>query len=137
MVDRSQPAPLAGLQVRRQDEAAERLAVERLDAIAGGGDHALDLVVLAFGHRQAQMEVVDDLGRGGGNRYWLVVEHDAGEQVADLFPIERMLRRRQINLGHLALAGGELMVQLPVVGEQEQPGGVLVEATDRLHPALA
>ena len=51
-----QPAPLAGRQIVRQRQRADARAVQRLDPVADRGQHALDLVVLAFGQRQAQVQ---------------------------------------------------------------------------------
>ena len=52
--------------------------------VAGGGDHALDLVVLAFGQGQAQLTFAGRHAGGGAHRQRVVVQHHAVEQLLDL-----------------------------------------------------
>ena len=79
---------------RRQREGAEGAAVQRLDAVADGGQHALDLVVLALEQRQPQRALAGRLAGRGAHRLRVVVEHHAGEQALDLLGVDRMLGSR-------------------------------------------
>ncbi len=54
-IGRVEPAPLARRERCGQRQATDGAAVQRLDAVADRGDHALDLVVAAFGQRHAQL----------------------------------------------------------------------------------
>ena len=130
-----EPAPAAGRQVGRQRERAVGAAVQAGHRVAGGGDHALDLVVLAFGQRQPQRVAAGGLAGGGAHRLRVVAQHHAGEQRRHLRGAHRLGGAHLVDLGHMALRRAQAVDQRAVVGEQQQAGGVLVEAADRLHAA--
>ena len=111
--------------------------MQGLDTVADGCHHAFDLVVFAFGQRQAEQVFTHDFGSGSSNRFVLIGEQDAGQQLVDLPLIKRVLGRRQIDFRHLAFGRGKLMVQLAIVGDQQETGGVFVETADGLDITLA
>jgi hypothetical protein len=122
--------------------------VQRLDAVADGRDHALDLVVLAFDQRQPQQRLVDDLGPFGladlgralelaGRLAFRLLQLHAGHQLLRHRRCQRMLAARLVDLGHMVLGGGQLVDQRAVVGQQQQAGRVLIQPADGLDAALA
>lgn len=54
-------AILAGLQIGRQAQAADAVAMQRGDVIADSGEHAADLMIAAFGDGQPRAD--------GANRF--------------------------------------------------------------------
>lgn len=79
--------------------------MQSIDAISHCGDHALDLMVFAFGQGQAQLGRCSNFGSRSGNWLRLIVEQHASQQLINLRLIQRVAGGRQINLGHLALSG--------------------------------
>ena len=132
----AQPAPGAGRQ-RIDPDPAEVAACERLDPVADGRDHALDLVVLAFDQGEPQRAGPGRLAGGGAHRLVLVVQQHALQQPLDLRRVDRMLATHLVDLGHVMLRRRQAMDQRAVVGEEQHAGRVLVEPADRLHTALA
>ncbi len=58
-------------------QMCESPAMKVLHAVAGGGDHAFDLVVFSFGNGQQQGGRVFQNGIGGTNGFVFVVEQHA------------------------------------------------------------
>ena len=92
-------------------------------------EHALDLVLAAFVHRQLDAVRAEAARAGGRGR--AVVELDA---VAE--PLERLVGRLALDLGLVDLLDlvarmGEPVRELAVVREQERAGGIGVEPADR------
>ena len=117
--------------------APKALRCKRLDPVADRREHALDLVVLAFGQRQAQRALGDGLAGRGTHRPGLVVQQHAFEQPRDLRRVDRVLAADLVDLGDVALRRGQPVDQRAVVAQQQQAGGVGVEPADRLHVAPA
>src|SRR2546427_7349387 len=65
--------------------------MQALDAVANGRDHALDLVVLAFGQREVQHMLAHLLAGSGLDGLGVIVEHHAVKQALHLAGIDRML----------------------------------------------
>jgi hypothetical protein len=65
-------------------------------------EHALDLVVAAFGERQAQAALAGGRAGHGARRDRAVVEHHAVQQPLDLRRIQRVARAHLIDFGHMA-----------------------------------
>ena len=65
------------------------------------------------------------------------MQHHPFTQRLDLLRVDRMAASDLIDLGDVVARRGQPMDQRPIVGQQQQTGGVLVESTDRLHTASA
>src|SRR6187455_891754 len=104
------PAPGAGRQPL-ETEPPEGAPLERLDPVAGGCDHPLDLVVLAFDQRQAQGAFAGRFAGSGADRLVVVMEQHAGAQPLDLAGIDRVLAGHFVDLGHVMLRGRQAMHQ--------------------------
>ncbi len=111
--------------------------MQGIDAVTHCCKHALDLMIFPLGQGQAQLVGRSDFSRRCRNRFQLVVQQHPRQQLVDLRLIQRVPGRSQINLGHLAFAGRQHMVQLAIVGNHQQAGGVLIQPPDRLHTAFA
>ena len=77
------PAPGAGRQPL-ETEPPEGAPLERLNPVADGRDHPLDLVVLAFDQRQAQGALAGRFAGGGADGLVVVMQQHAGAQSIDL-----------------------------------------------------
>ena len=58
-----QPDPLTGHQLGGQAQPADGDACQPFDAVAGGGDHALDQMVFPFGDGEAQQALGEHFAR--------------------------------------------------------------------------
>lgn len=58
-------------------QMCELSAVKMLHAVAGGGDHAFDLVVFSFGNGQQQGGRVFQNGISGANGFIFIMKQDA------------------------------------------------------------
>ena len=70
-----QPAPLSRRQAGRQWQPAKSAPVQGLDPIAHRRQHALDLVVLAFGQRQVDAAAIYQNASGGTHWLGVIIEH--------------------------------------------------------------
>src|SRR5260370_5706407 len=128
-----QPSPLARLQVLGELQLADLPAMQALDAVANGRDHALDLVVLAFGQREVQHMLAHLLAGSGLDGLGVIVEHHAVEQALHLAGIDRMLGGHAIDLGLMLLGRAHAVDELAVIAEQQQARRVLVQPPHGLH----
>ena len=94
-------------------------------------------MVFAFGHGQAQGGAVDLLGCHRSDRRRFIVQLHAGEQIGDTFRCQGMACADPIHLRNVALAGGQAVIQLAVVGQQQNSGRVGIKPADRLHATVA
>ena len=133
---RREPAPRAGDKIVDAD-ASEVGAVQGLDSVAGGRDHALDLVVLAFDQRQAKRARADRFAGRSAHGLVVVAQQHAAQQLLDLRRIDGMLAVHVVDLRRVPLRRGEAMDERAVVGEEQDAGRVFVEPADRLHAARA
>ena len=114
-----------------EGEGAEAFAVEREDLGAGGGEHAADLVIAALGEgelslaRGKQREM-----RGGAEEFLAGEEQRAAGEERDEIGREIGVDGGAIDLGDFVLRRGEAMHERGLVGEEEEAGGVFVEAAD-------
>ena len=90
-------------------------------------------MVFSLGQRQAQLRFAGLRASGRPNRLGVVVQHHAGQQLADLLRVHRMLRPDLIDLGHMVPGRTHAVNKLAVVRQQQQTGRVLVQPPDRLH----
>ena len=113
------------------------MAMQAFHTVAGRGNHPFDLVILAF--HDGQFEGV----RGnlpccdGFQRFAFAMQEHACQQGLEQTGIKGMLECRVVDLGDLALGRILGVHELAVVGEQQQAGGVLIQAPDALHAALS
>ena len=107
--------------------------MQALDPVTHGRNHALDLVVLAFGEHQAERQLAGLHAVGSSHRLGVVIQHHAGQQFLHLRGIHRVLGRDLIDLGHMVPGRAHAVNELAVVRQQQQTGGVLVQAPDGLH----
>ena len=109
--------------------------MERFHTVAGGCDHALDLVVFAFADRQAQGGLAAQFAGRSSDRRRLVMQFNACEQMGDKILTHRVFQCHLIELGRALLARTPLVDELTVIGQQHQSGGVLIQTTHALHVA--
>ena len=95
--------------------------------------HAPDLTVAAFVDRELDRRARRALlhQRDGGRRGRAVVEIDAGAQRAELTRGRHAVDLGEIGLGDAVAGMREQLREIAVVGEHEQPLGLVVETTDR------
>jgi hypothetical protein len=125
-------AELAGGEIA-ESEVAELDAVEGKNGCSGGGEHTADLVVFALGEDEVggagggggETEV----GRGAGGVF-AVEDQCAGGEERDEIGREVAVHGGAVELGDLVFRRGIFVDELGLVGEEDQAGGVLVEATD-------
>ena len=134
-VGRAEPAPLA----RAAGPAAAPGAPIRdrcsaLHPVADGGDHPLDLVVLAFGERQAQLPLARCARRPRRAPACGSSSSTTPSSSRSHLPlVDRVLDRDLVDLGHVVARRTHAVDELAVVGEQQQARGVLVQPAHRLH----
>ncbi len=105
--------------------------MEGEDGGAGGGEHAADLVVAAFGEGEigfAGGEEFEDRG-GAGGVFVVELERAAGEKRDELGG-QIAVEGGAVGFGDFVFGRGEAVDELGLVGEEEETGGVLVEAAD-------
>lgn len=122
---------MARSEIGRELERAEGDAVEGEDRGAGGGEHATDLVVATLGEREEGFAGREEFERRGraGLVFALEENRAAGEELNRVFGYVA-IERRAVGFGDFVLGRGEAMNELRLVGEEEEPGSVFVEATD-------
>lgn len=122
---------MAGSEIGRELERTEGDAVEREDGGAGGGEHATDLVVATLGEREEGFAGREEFERRGraGLVFALEEKRAAGEELNRVFGYVA-IERRAVGFGDFVLGRGEAMNELRLVGEEEEPRSVFVEATD-------
>jgi len=103
--------------------------------IAGGNQHAFDLVI--FSLLQHDFQLVRSQHAAGDRRQWsrLVVQLHAGQQLRYQFGRDRIMRGGFINLGDVPLGRRLLVDERTVIRHQQQAGGVVIEPPHRLHIA--
>lgn len=125
-------AELAGGEVA-EGEVAESDAVEGEDGGAGGGEHAADLVVFALGENEVGGagggRIKVELGGGAGGVFSVEDERAGGEK-GDEVGGESAVGGGAVELGDFVFGRGVFVDELGLVGEQDQAGGVFIEASD-------
>lgn len=123
-------APLAGREIVER-EIAEMGAVQRDDGGADGGEHAADLVIAAFGERELGFARREEFQVRGGARlvFALELERAGGKERNQIFGYIAV-ERGAIDLGDFVLGRSKPVDERRLVGEQEEPAGILVEPAD-------
>jgi hypothetical protein len=105
--------------------------VEGENGGAGGGEHAADLVIAALGEGEAGFAGGEEFEGGGGAGLVLAFEEEraAGEELYRVFRYVAV-EGGVVGLGDFVLGRGEAVDELGLVGEEEEAGGVFVEAAD-------
>src|SRR6185312_971166 len=131
----------------RQRPGAAGPEVAECDRADAGADQAADRV--ASLHQQPPDDVLAPLVQGDLDQRPrssllddpelvcagdAVLELDPGDQPPPQIPGQRRGDVRQIGLGHAVPRVGQAMSQLPVVGQQHEPFGVVVEPADVDQP---
>ena len=83
--------------------------------VAHCGNHAFDLVVFAFGQRQAQRVVASLFTSCSAHRFRVVVQHHAAKQLLHLTLVHRMLGLDLVDLGHMVLGRAHAVNEFSVV----------------------
>jgi len=123
---------LAGGEVA-EGEVAEADAVEREHGRARRGEHAADLVVFALGENQVggARGVGEEREFGGGAGGVFSVEDErAGGEEGDEVGREIAVGGGAVEFGDFVLGRGVFVDEFGLVGEEDQAGGVLIEAAD-------
>ena len=111
--------------------------MEVFDAVAGGGDHAFDLMIFAFGNGHQQGGRIFQNGFGCADGFVVVVQQDAVFQRFTQAVIGRMLQGNAVDFGHFVFRRGNAVVELPVVGNQQNARRIRIQPADRLHVDIA
>src|SRR5471030_2303574 len=114
-----QVAPFAlGEAERFQCQLADSRAVQRAAMVAGGGQHALDLVILALLQHDFQLVLaaLDAYLRRQRRRF--IVQLHAGHQQLDQLLAHRLLRRGLVNFRYMTLRRRLRMDKWTIVGHQ-------------------
>ena len=127
-------------QRRRQPPSASRPSASEpkrtrrrsSDPVADRLDHPPDLAVAAFA--QDDLDLASPSRRHLGRRRRPVLELDPAPQPLEVAVAERRPQPRPVGLGDPVAGVGEPVGELAVVGQQQQPGRVGVEAADRVEP---
>ncbi|OYX29716.1 MAG: hypothetical protein B7Y99_12755 [Caulobacterales bacterium 32-69-10] len=123
--------PRSGLQVVRQRQPADAVAVQGFDVVADGGEHAAHHVVAALGDGHQGRGRGQHLQHRGGQRLVVALEQQfAGREALALPACERPGQSRQVTLGDVGAGRDDPVQQRPVVGHQQQARGFLVEPAD-------
>ena len=128
---RRQAPALARLEAP-QPERAERHALELDHPVADGLEHAPHLALASLAERDLDHPGLR-LARTGGRRA-AVLQLDAPRSAASARREPGRLHPRPVDLPDPVARMGEQLGELAVVGEQDQPGAVRVEAPDRVEP---
>ena len=109
---------------------AHRFAVQGDHPVAHRRQHPFDLVVAAFADGQQQFRVAQRprLGGPGGRR--VVVQHHPVAQPRQLGVVQRLGGGHPVALGAVVTRRHQAVGPLAVGGEQQQTGGVPVQAAD-------
>ena len=114
-----QPTPLPRRQIRRQFQTADARTVQTFNPVAHCGHHALDLVVLAFGQGQAQMQPLGvwahHFAGCSTHGFGVIVEHHTVQQALHLFGIQRVLDGDLVHLGQVLLGRTHAVDELAIV----------------------
>jgi hypothetical protein len=135
---RGERSPLAFREIVGQAERADGDSLQGGDVVAGGGEHAADLVVAAFVKRDEGLGVAGFFEFRGKQRTGFGVEHEgAGGKQRLLVALERAVEGGMIDFQAAGLGVDDLVEQLAVVGHQQQAGGVLVEPAGGVEAWIA
>ena len=130
-------APFAGGEIA-QGERADRHPHQLDDVVSDGRAHAAHLAVLALGEDDLQPAAVRAPDPSGAHlrRPGVAIRRrgHALAQRAQSLHVRHAAHARVVRLRHVVTGIGEPMAQAVVVGEDEEAGGVAVEAPDREHP---
>ena len=116
---------------------AEFQAVQRFHAVSSGRDHAFDLVVFAFGNRQQQCVRIFQHRFGSLHGFIVVMEQYAVFQALAESFVGGMFQAGAVELGRFVFGRGHAVVELTVVRNQQNAGGVGIQASDGLHVDVA
>lgn len=100
------------------------------------GEHALDLVVFPLGEDDFDFVFADEAGAFGGQRLGFVGEFYAAGQLGDEGGGGGVCGGGDVGFVDVALGGALGVDEGAVIGEEEQAGGVVVEAADGLQAAF-
>mgnify|MGYP007085155857 CR=1 FL=1 len=116
---------------------AEFQAVQRFHAVSSGRNHAFDLVVFAFGNRQQQCVRIFQHRFGSLHGFIVIMEqHAVFQALAESF-VGGMFQAGAVELGRFVFGRGHAVVELAVVRNQQNAGGVGIQASDGLHIDVA
>jgi len=119
-----------------QAQRAESDALEPQDRVPDRVEHAPDLPLAAL--VQHELDAVGrepPRARGGGHA--VLQRHALAQPAQCRLPHRRVAHLRAVDARHLERRVREPVRELAVVGEQEQPGRVRVQAADRVEPLAA
>ena len=112
--------------------------MQGLDPVSRRRDHAFDLVIFALGDGHPDRVGINGFdGNSGDQLTGFIDQLDPGAQRGQQFRRVGMLERYPVALWGLLFTRAPHMDELPVVRQQDQPGGVLVEPANGLYAALA
>lgn len=111
--------------------------MEVFDAVAGSGDHAFDLMIFAFGNGHQQGGRVFQNGFGGVDSFVVVVQKDTVFQRFTQAFVGRMFQSNAVDFRDFVFRRGNAVVELPVVGNQQNARRIRIQSTDRLHIDVA
>ena len=126
-------------QQSRERQRTDVRTVQREHAVAERADHAADLAVAAFVDAQldrALAAVVGDaFGARGARLALAVADVDAAAQQREVLVVERARAAHDVGLLEAGLRIEHAARELAVIGEQQEPAGLEVEASHRREPS--
>jgi hypothetical protein len=133
---RRQGAVLARRQLRIEGQRTDAFAMKADDFVLEVPEHALDLMIASLDDAQAGAARGEQLqqGRLGGEVFEGKVQAP-GERV-DVPGVDDLFGLHVVDLGPLSGGLGQASRPLAVIGEQQQAGGVVVQATGQVQLEL-
>src|SRR5450759_261561 len=126
--------PFAFSQSQRIEfQTAYLRALQRNAMVAGGSQHAFDLMIFAL--LQHDFQPVRSQQVASHRHQWrrLIVQFHTGQQLRDQFGGDRIVCGGRIDFGNVPLGRRLGVYERPIIRHQQQAGGVVIETAHRLH----
>ena len=99
--------------------------------VTNSGEHASNLMVPSFMQNKKSLTFAQNLHLGREERLFIAIKHQcsAGKDIL-LVTGQWMIECNGIGFGNVMLWTGQVVIQMPVIGQDQQPGCLFVQAAD-------
>ena len=101
--------------------------MKRLHPVAHRRHHAFNLMVFPLRERQPQMVAVYRLTCRCPHGFGVIIQHHPFQQLVHLAVVQWVFGGDLIDFGNMMPGGADAVDELDVIGQQQQPGRVLIQ----------